>query len=115
MRETIQTIIDWHTEMFPDATLDGQLAKFDEERKEFDNTSWGVWDEVEELGDMFIVACGIMRFDMKQGMSALEEVFFKLGVTNYTSDDLWHAVVEKMKKNRARVWKKTGEGTYHHV
>lgn len=113
--ETIQSIIDWHKETFPDATLDGQIVKFEEETKEWENTSWGVYDEVEELADLFIVACGIMRFDMLTGMEYMDLVFLKPGVTNYDGRDLWEAVIKKMEKNRARTWKKTTEGTYHHV
>jgi hypothetical protein len=115
MKETIQTIIDWCTETFPDATLEGQLKKFDEESMEFSNTSSGTPDELEELADMFIVACSVMRFDMVEGMDCLDVVFMRLGVTMFGGTDLWKTVEHKMEKNRKRVWEKSGDGKYHHV
>lgn len=36
MKETIETIIQWHAETFPNATLDGQIEKFNDEHKEWE-------------------------------------------------------------------------------
>ena len=58
MKETIKSIIEWHEQTFPDATLEGQLEKFEDERVEY-----GESESLEELADLFIVACGIARFD----------------------------------------------------
>lgn len=49
--ETIKTIIEWHEKTFPDATLEGQKAKFQEEFQE-----WSESHRIHELADMFIVA-----------------------------------------------------------
>lgn len=112
MKETIDTIIQWHKETFPDATLDGQIKKFEEELNEYNEEK-----NMQELADMFIVACGIARFN---SIIALEyfAVVFKalrtwkiLGVIGV----LQVVIDEKMEKNRKRVWKTTSEGTYHHV
>ena len=115
MSETIQTIIDWHTQAFPDATLDGQIIKMEEEYKEYTNTTPGTQDELDELADMIIVCCGIMRFDMKLGFANLVHAIYNLGVTTHSPESLWCAVEHKMEENRKRVWKKTNEGSYHHV
>lgn len=62
-QETIQSIIKWHAETFPDATLQGQAQKFQEEKKEY-LAATNIGDKTEELADVFIVGCGIARFDM---------------------------------------------------
>ena len=62
--ETVMTITEWHAKTFPDATMEDQLRKFDEEMEEYDRTP-----TFEELADMFIVACGLCRFDMVVAMS----------------------------------------------
>ena len=111
MKETIDTIIQWHKETFPDATLEGQQVKFEEELNEYNEEK-----NMQELADMFIVACGIARFN---SVVALEyfAVIFKtlrtwkvLGVVGV----LQVVIDEKMEKNRKRVWNKTSNGTYHH-
>lgn len=112
MKEDIRTIIKWHEETFPDATLDGQRTKFEEELNEYrqDKTMM-------ELADMFIVACGIARFD---SIAALEyfSVVFK-ALLEWKIIGAWGVLQEvvntKMAKNRKRVWAKTDEGTYHHI
>lgn len=114
MKETIQTIMQWHAETFPDATLNGQLVKYEEELGEY-IYAIGNEDELLELADMVIVCCGIMRFDFRTGFDCLCDTIFRLGVSKWESDELWDAVETKMEKNRKRVWNKTAEGTYHHV
>lgn len=66
--ENIQSIIEWHTKTFPDATLTGQKAKFDEEITEYEKANTPT-DIAFEMADLFIVACGIARFDNIQGMA----------------------------------------------
>lgn len=112
MAETIKTIIDWHAKTFPDATLEGQIEKFYEELDEYNEAV-----NMQELADMFIVACGIARFD---SMVALEyfTVVFKalLDWKTFGCRTLLQEVVDKkMEKNRKRMWAKTGAGTYHHT
>lgn len=109
--ETIKTIIEWHEKTFPDATLEGQKAKFQEEFQE-----WSESHRVHELADMFIVACGVARFD---SIVALEYFYicfrllkkFQVVASMYV---LQQVVNDKMIKNRKRIWNKTGNGTYHH-
>lgn len=111
MSETIETIAKWHKETFPDATIDGQKAKFEEELKEYNEAV-----NMQELADMFIVACGIARFDSVAALEFFAVVFKALctwkiigawGVLQTVIDD-------KMSKNRKRVWNKTDDGRYHH-
>ena len=64
---------------------------------------------------MFIVACGIARFDMCHGIRALNNICFWRDTSGFDTDKLCKAVEQKMEKNRKRVWVKTGEGTFHHT
>lgn len=109
MQETIKSIIEWHEQTFPDATLEGQCDKFREELDEYVKEQ-----SVYELADMFIVACGVARFDYAKAalcFSTVWEAYMRALFLKPTFDT---AVNEKMAKNRKRVWNKTAEGTYHH-
>lgn len=111
MNETIETIIAWHRKTFPDATLEGQRIKFEEELNEYNENV-----TLQELADMYIVACGIARFDSMAAMEYFAVVFkamrdWKIAPVPYVLQEI---VNKKMEKNRKRVWNKTGEGQYHH-
>lgn len=113
MKETIKTIMDWHEQTFPDATLDGQIVKYNEELKEFVATDY---KDITELADLFIVACGIARFDMHQGLFYFADVYDWYNADIELSPETLQAAVDKkMEKNRMREWGKTAEGTYHHT
>lgn len=126
MKETIDTIIKWHTETFPDATFSGQIEKFSEEEEEFrearalDNRKESYELAIKELADMFIVCCDIARFDSVESMDYFNEVregFYKMfneyiGVNTFV--DFQEALNNKMEKNRKRIWNKTADGQYHH-
>lgn len=114
MAETINTIIEWHEQTFPDATLEGQEQKWQDERREWEDTSYGSRYELEELADMVIVCCGIMRFDYTEGFCYLTSTLCKIGVMAYNGTDLWRAVEKKMAINRNRKWDKKN-GNYQHV
>ena len=103
--ESILSIAQWHQQTFPDAELVDQITKFDEEYNEYRHDP-----SFEELADMFIVACGIARYDTIIVSSELENrkeiaasVLFGL------------AIDKKMAKNRERTWEKTPQGNYHHT
>lgn len=113
MNETIQSIIEWHTKTFPDATLAGQKAKFDEEITEYEKANTPT-DIAFEMADLFIVACGIARFDNIQGMAYMALVWHAYSHSFLAQSDFENALKHKMEKNRKRVWNKTAEGTYHH-
>lgn len=112
MSETIDTIIQWHSQMFPDATLKDQMDKYEEERKEWLDSDC---NDLPELADMFIVACGLARFDMYTGLCALENVIFWLNSESFGMSELVEEVEKKMEKNRKRTWVKQENGSYHHT
>lgn len=111
MQETIKSIIEWHEQTFPDATMEGQCDKFREELDEYIKEP-----SAYELADMFIVACGVARFDYVRAalcFSTVWEVYQKASFI-FIKSDFDKAINEKMAKNRKRIWNKTAEGTYHH-
>lgn len=114
MKETIDTITDWHEQTFKDATLPGQLVKFAEEMNEFDVAINSGQDALSELADMIIVAAGIRRFDGLFASAFVQFTYMQASNAGFDMMELWDAVRKKMEKNRKRVWKKTAEGTYHH-
>ena len=112
--ETIGTIMEWHETTFPDATEEGQHEKWDEEMFEYLHVKKGDKKHaLEELADLFIVACGLRRWDPEEFDGRFGFIVGE-AKRKFTADELWEAVCKKMEKNRKRVWKKTGEGRFHH-
>jgi hypothetical protein len=118
MKETIKSIIDWHEQTFPDATLEGQLEKFKDEEKEYeeaDEKDVLAKSTLMELADLVIVACGIARFDLLEGLYAFESALHWINKCScFEVDDVASAVQEKMKINRNRKWS-IGKGNYQHI
>lgn len=114
MSETIKSIIEWHEQTFPDATLEGQLEKFDDEVKEF----WGCEllseDAATELADCFIVACGIARFNNVEAIKAFSFVVGYLLNDKELTQMFNIAIDKKMAINRKRKWG-IGKGNYQHI
>lgn len=108
--QTIDDIIFWHSCFFKEATLDGQIKKWEEEKKEYEYTAYNTEEELYEVADMIIVSAGIARFDYAMGLDYLKSSLLKGdGIS-----ELWQAVEKKMEKNRKRIWNKTADGQYHH-
>ena len=122
--EFMERIKNKHEELFPDVTLMSQIAKFNEEYDEMKEATKHIDDNpdafYEELADMFIVACGILRFNTALGnclcKSIADDFIYKEDDkgNNYLSE-LTTKVIEKMNKNIKRVWSKTDNGNYKHV
>lgn len=112
MKETVLTIAKWHEETFPDATLRDQLLKFEEEKKEFSESK-----DIMELADMFIVACGVCRFDCLAAAECFDyipDLLANFGGTGACA--LFQSCIDKkMEINRKRTWEKTPCGNYHHT
>lgn len=112
MKETIKSIIEWHEQTFPDATLEGQIEKFDDELSEY-----GESECLEELADLFIVACGIARFNFIEALPCFAKVerLLKLWEKISVSRRAFEIVVnKKMQINRKRKWGKQGN-SYQHI
>lgn len=112
MKETVLSIAKWHEQTFPDTDLQGQLAKFQEETDEYAED-----ESLAELADMFIVACGITRFDNLAALGCFAIVAdFLSKHKNFAASIIFAEEVEKkMAVNRKRTWEKTQYGNYHHT
>ena len=115
MNETFETIQEWGRQTFGDnITMEGQIEKWHDERKEFEETSSMTPDELFELADLVIVSANIMRFDFKTGFHYLAETFKLLAITKYSGEELWNAVEKKMIINKNRIWS-VGKGNFQHI
>jgi uncharacterized protein YabN with tetrapyrrole methylase and pyrophosphatase domain len=123
---TFKEILDWHEKVFPEATLEGQKKKLEEELLElFDATEEGVEDKVfEEFADCIIVAVGMSRFSNTASMlalSAINELAVKpfkdqedgIAMSCAFLKEIEKAVDKKMAENVTRTWAKKG-GKYKH-
>ena len=121
MMETIETIIQWHKETFPDTTLEEQVKKFSLELTEFKEATT-FKRRLEELADMVIVANSFFRFEKRDElvMSASKIINTSLDYLdrNYTvknvCERLDKAVNDKMAINRKRQWQYV-DGEYRHI
>ena len=114
MKETIDSIILWHEQTFPDATMNGQIEKWFDEEKEFKQTRQGTDEEIYELADLVIVSAGIMRFNYGLGFDFLSKTLQYMIDADYIGTVLWEVVKEKMQINRNRKWAIV-KGNYQHV
>ena len=126
-----ETLIDFmervayvHRELFKDVTLMSQITKFSEEYNEMEEANKHIDENpkafYEKLADMFIVACGILRFNVALGKCLCKAItddfiYKKDKEGNDYLDVLSIKVLEKMNKNIKRVWSKTKDGNYKHV
>lgn len=113
-----------HQELFKDVTLMSQITKFSEEYNEMEEATKHIDENpeafYEELADMFIVACGILRFNAALGKCLCKAItddfiYKKDEEDNNLLAELTTKVIEKMNKNIKRVWSKTKDGNYKHV
>ena len=120
----MERVRDKHQELFKDVTLKSQITKFSEEYNEMEE-AFKHFDEnpdafYEELADMFIVACGILRFNEALGNCLCKSITDDFIYKKDEKDNdylcvLTTKVIEKMNKNIKRVWSKTKDGNYKHV
>ena len=102
-----------HEKLFPDATLESQCAKFDEEYEEFVNAKDSK-DICYEYADCFIVAAGIYRFSKGLGECLGKLLVTDLGKNDALRGELAYAIVDKMNKNIHRKWNNK-DGYYKHT
>lgn len=110
--ETIKKIIEWSEFAFPDATLYGQIDKFNKEYEEYFDADTDS-DKLKELADVFIVAFSISRFDIGEGLYYINDAIQLHSDSVFSMDELVEAIQNKMAINRQRKWKKQN-GQYQH-
>lgn len=102
-----------HEQLFPQATLVSQIAKYEEENEELQLANT-MEDIIEEFADVFIVACGIRRFSPILGTDLLKLVITAIK-RHEDKITLMEAVCAKMNKNQERDWGEQSSGYYKHT
>lgn len=116
MSVTLNDIIKWHEQTFPEATLEGQIKKFIEEQNEFydsyteDDKSY----DISELADMLIVLCGISRFSFIEFVRRYDDFMDSFIEANVSPEHLQKELDAKMEVNFHRKWNGSN-GEYKHV
>lgn len=112
MKETILTIARWSEETFGDnITLEGQLEKFLDERKEWLESGR---KDLSELADLTIVASSVARFSLVDAALCFAHIDTELKLSGFSADDLETAINNKMTINRKRKWA-VGKGNFQHI
>ena len=112
-QELAEKVSEIHAQLFPDATLESQIKKFEEEFEEVEYAAKVLMSDEEtknELADLYIVACGIKRFS--------EPLFtiLQAGLVKDIPDrqEYAEAIIAKMNKNIKRKWN-NNNGLYKHT
>lgn len=108
-KETIQSIIEWHTKTFPNATLEGLVEKYKTEVAEW----YRLGCRAMELADMAICACGIARFCIVDVVYLFKDIIDSARNAEITLGMLEIAIEKKMEINRKRKWN-FQDGQYQH-
>lgn len=106
LKSTIDCVVNWHKETFPDVTKEDQLKKLEEELKEF----YKDFSDM-ELADVLICSIALSeRFNSPIGNVVFNS--FANQPDFYPSLD--EIISKKMQINKSRTWQKI-DGVYRHV
>lgn len=105
-------IVEWSMQTFPDLTIDKQRDKLNEELKEFSEAKTSE-EHLIEAADVYIV-CAILANRFDDEISKCLRVTFLSNIVSCYGEKFFEFVENKMKKNKARIWAKQEDGTYHH-
>ena len=106
MKKIDKDILEWHTKTFPEAKLEKQLVKLEEEYSEWRES---LGRDIMEAADVYIVATVLKnRFNSKVG-----ECFITLIENGWRYNEVMKAVKQKMEINKNRVWD-CKDGICHH-
>jgi hypothetical protein len=112
MKKDIDTeIVEWSIQAFPDLTMEKQLVKLEEELTEIFECFYK--DDIEGMNKEFADVYIVSRILKNRFNSHLGGYFCGM-VEARCYDSVIREVKKKMKKNKARVWEKQKDGTYHH-
>lgn len=110
MSETVESIAKWHKETFPGSTLEAQNDKF---VKEFEEWRESGYQDILEIADMYIVACGLKRFSELAFTACMTIITCECYKQGITTQMLENAVNKKMEVNRKRIFE-YNNGMYQH-
>ena len=126
---TNEAILEWHKQTFPNATLETQLRKVEDELREMDEAARAfledetkLQDAIDETADVWISAVVLReRFESYIGSMILHVILDLLNGSGFDEDlcelcveNVKFAVNAKMDKNVKREWKETTPGYYQH-
>lgn len=106
----LESIKEWHRETFPDADMNTQLIKLEEEFAEMRAEIGDPEKLCKELADVIIVCAGLMRWES----ATADMLLMNLLSRNQYWDKAMDCVAQKMEINKKRNWKRMPDGTYHH-
>lgn len=106
MKKIDKEILEWHKKTFPDAKIEKQLMKLEEEYTELCKSFGG---DIMEAADVYIVASVLKyRFNSKIG-----GCFLGLIDESWKYMEIMKAIKEKMEINKKRKWT-FKKGVYRH-
>lgn len=110
-------IMNWQAKTFPRSTVEGQIEKFCEEFVEVSEAHAAKSPATviaDELADMFIAACGILRLNVVAGTKAFSDLLNVQCALEVSGRRLNNAINRKMRINAARKWRYR-DGLYKQV
>lgn len=101
MKETMFDIIKWHKETFPVSTEQELEDKIDAliDKEE-------IYESFDELAELYILGCGLMRFNHWKGLSIMHLVLDLIGIQEAYGnwwEHLQEVVEKKMNEKRNRI------------
>ena len=106
----LEKMAEQHKQLFPNATLESQVWKMEEDVKEFFEVQ-GTDNSIKELADCIIVCAGLYRWCPNFAKKTTDEI---INANIDVFEDLEAEVNRKWQINLKRKWAWNGK-TYHHV
>lgn len=101
MKETMFDIIEWHKKTFP-TTTEEELS----DKADIIIDKGEIYDSLDEVIELYIIGCGLMRFNHWKGLEIMYMVLNLIGIQE-ASNDWWvllqEKVEKKMKENRNNI------------
>lgn len=101
-----------HEKLFPNATLESQVWKLEEELSEFYYAKTET-DQIKELSDVLIICGGLNRWCPRISQEMTRVVYNTIGYVDSTPLEIEAEVNRKWQVNLKRKWVWNGK-TYHH-
>jgi hypothetical protein len=113
-------IMNEHREVFPNANKATQALKYLEELVEFNDATTNE-ERLDELCDVFIVGCGMNRFDSKyskficEKSVAIMEIYFKCETDEDYKKNIYDRIKNSWDIKKKRPVKEIAPGEYRHL
>lgn len=100
-----------HEKLFPNATLESQLWKLEEEISELQEVN--IDEQIKEVADVIIVCAGLSRWFPKTAYFMAQYFVNEIQKGDITYEDVENEINRKWQINLKRKWVWNGK-TYHH-